>query len=782
MNLFELFSTFGGLLRHRNIMRNDITLLVSFVLILWAPAGSQTSTQAIQKVQSELKRGQSIEKDLSAGEKHIYTIRLDSKEYMHVVVEQHGIDVKVTLLAPNKKQVEEVDSPIGAQGLEHLYHIAKISGIHTIEIRALQDTAAAGRYTLTFDKAEKPTAQDKISMNRINAQRLFAEGEKLSSYRKADSLRKAIEKYKESVSYWESADSLKGLTITLDRIGDVYNILGEKYNALASYNRALPLVEAANDSFGIAALRNDIAAVNHDLGEFNKTLEGYQRAYDIVLALEKKDWESAALNNLAAVYDDLGEREKVLKLYEKSLDIAKSINDVQGQGRTLHNRANYFERLGEMQKALNDYNKALPFRKKVGDKGGEARSINGLANVYAKLGDYVKAIQYLNEALVIRKEIGDKRGIGITTNNLGYVYYKVDSTEKALQLYNEALEIHRKIPNQPGEATALHNIGFYYYRMGDYQNALHNYNLAFSIRKKINAPEEQATTLAGIGLVYHSMDEFQKAIEYFNEALVLSRKVLDRKIEAETLVGLAKVERALGNLDKAKERIEAALNIFDSLRGETFSPELRASYFASVQPHYEFYIDLLMQMHELYPTKSYHASALHANERALARSLLEMLAEGFVNIRTGVDSVLLDQEYKLKKLIETKKGRLVPLLLSKGMENQAEKIKNEIDSLQTQYQLIQAEIRAASPQYAALTQPEPLSAKSIQESIVDDETLLLEFALGEKRSVLWAVTPRTIESFELPKRAKIDSVARQVYDLMKMKGKYLDNVKLNSRN
>ena len=50
--------------------------------------------------------------------------------------------------------------------------------------------------------------------------------------------------------------------------------------------------------------------------------------------------------------------------------------------------------------------------------------------------------------------------------------------------------------------------------------------------------------------------------------------------------------------------------------------------------------------------------------------------------------------------------------------------------------------------------------------MLDDETLLLEYALGEKRSYLWAVTKTGITTYELPERAKIEKSARRLYELL----------------
>src|SRR5262249_39808805 len=82
------------------------------------------------------------------------------------------------------------------------------------------------------------------------------------------------------------------------------------------------------------------------------------------------------------------------------------------------------------------------------------------------------------------------------------------------------------------------------------------------------------------------------------------------------------------------------------------------------------------------------------------------------------------------------------------------------------YQEVRAQIRVASPRYAALTQPQPLTLAEIQKQVLDADTLLLAFSLGEERSFLWAVTPDSINSYSLPKRDEIEEVARKAYELV----------------
>ena len=65
-----------------------------------------------------------------------------------------------------------------------------------------------------------------------------------------------------------------------------------------------------------------------------------------------------------------------------------------------------------------------------------------------------------------------------------------------------------------------------------------------------------------------------------------------------------------------------------------------------------------------------------------------------------------------------------------------------------------------------MTQPQPVTAAEIQTEYLDSHTVLLEFALGDKRSWLWAITPDAIISYALPPRAQIETSARKIYEML----------------
>jgi hypothetical protein len=113
-----------------------------------------------------------------------------------------------------------------------------------------------------------------------------------------------------------------------------------------------------------------------------------------------------------------------------------------------------------------------------------------------------------------------------------------------------------------------------------------------------------------------------------------------------------------------------------------------------------------------------------------ARSLLELLKEVRSDIRQGVDGSLLERERSLQQRLNARAASQASLLTRQHTHEQAEAFTKEIAAITAEYEEVQAQIRARSPRYAALTQPHPLGLAEIQQQALDEDTLLLEYALG----------------------------------------------------
>ena len=106
----------------------------------------------------------------------------------------------------------------------------------------------------------------------------------------------------------------------------------------------------------------------------------------------------------------------------------------------------------------------------------------------------------------------------------------------------------------------------------------------------------------------------------------------------------------------------------------------------------------------------------------------------------------------------------------------------DLDSLTTEYDQVQIQIRQSSPRYTALTQPVSLSLQEIQSRLLDNDTVLLEYALGEGKSYVFLVSSTSLKTFELPSRAEIEKASRSVYDLVTASDRVVPNETLEQRN
>ena len=493
-------------------------------------------------------------------------------------------------------------------------------------------------------------------------------------------------------------------------------------------------------------------------------LEKYEEALPLYRALGDRLREAQTLFGLGRCYVALDERREALDYYGQSLALYRALGDREMEGATLGNIGLIHQNLGEYQQALDHYVRALPLNRAAGERRTEAGTLNNIGLAYYSLGEHRRALDYFYQALPVSRAVNHRWQEAITLSNIGMVFDVMGEPRPALDYYNQALRIQREIGERRQEAITLSNIGTIYSDLGERPKALESYNQALPLHRTVGARRQEAYTLNNIGAEYYAMGEREKAFDYYTQALSLSRAVGDRPGEAQALYNLANVERQRGNLVEARAQLAAAIEIVESLRAGVASQDLRASYFSSKQHYYQLDIALLMELHRRNPAQGFDAAALRMSERARARSLIETLAEARADIRQGVDPALLERERGLQQQLNSKEQARMQLLSRKHTPEQAAAADRELRDLTAQYQELQTRIRTSSPRYAALTEPQPLTLAEIQQQALDADTLLLEYALGEERSYLWAVSRDDIASFELPKRAEIEAAARRFYD------------------
>ena len=585
------------------------------------------------------------------------------------------------------------------------------------------------------------------------------------AYRGLSDRQKALDCYTQALDIHRTMNDRRGEAIATNNIGALYETMGEKEKALIFYNQSLSIRQELGDRRGVAVALNNIGLLHHSIGESRKALEYHEKALPLRREVGDQGGEAVTLNNIGSVYKSLGEKQKALDYLNQSLVLRRTLRDLRGEAVTLNQIGGVYNDVGEYQKALDSYNESLPLRRAIGDKSGEATTLNGLGALYDSLGDEQKALDHYERALALSKSGNDIRGQAVVLNNIGKIFRSMGNYDKALDYYIQSLTLREATRDRRGQSTTLSNIGMVYNRLGNRTKALEYYLKALQISRDVVDRGGEGITLDNIGSVYVALRDHEKAFDYFSKALTLRREVGDRQGEATTLTNLARVERDRGNFIPARNHTEAALRLLESLRAGVAGQELRASYYASLQGTFSFYIDLLMRLDKQNPSEGHVAAALQASEQARARSLLESLTEAVAGIRQAVDLGLLDRERSLQGQLSVKADSQMRLLNGNPTAEQAAEIRREIEALTIQYQDVEASMRTRSPRYAALTQPQPAGLKEIQQQL-DPDTLLLEYSLGVDRSFLWAVSTSSVSSYELPNRVEIEAAAKRVYALL----------------
>lgn len=625
-------------------------LLLFLSIVVNGPTGVSAHSQKTPQLIQNLVFGEVVERLLAGGEQHSYAFTLEAGQYGRIAVEQHAVEVVMTLFDEDGRSLIEVDSA----GKETASVIAAQKTTIRVIVRARQREGAGGTYLIRMEEHRTGVPEDQV---RINAERLTAEGALLSAKAAKDSLQGANEKYQAALKLWRELQ------------------------------------------------------------------DGHEEARTFYL-----------------------------------------LGLVQQAG-------------GELQSAMESYQQSLVLSHREGDRVRENLALNALGTLYFRLGDKPKAIDCYKQALAFSRALGERSLETSILVNLGAVYKAIGDNGQAVDLYRKAVEMAHALGDQAAAAAALTNLARLYDLMGDRQNAYATNQQVLLVWRTLGNLEGEAVTLKNLGALAEAEGRFVESLEYLTRALALSQAGGDLMREAYIRGDLARIERASGNFEQSREQIEQSLKIFESLRIQLLNPDVRASFIAANRRYYEFYIDLLMQQHLRSsneaadrPSQNYAAEALRASESARARALADLIAEARVDIRQGVDVSLLAREREVVQTLMTKKAERAALLkqIRKNQE-EIDQLDREILALGLSYEQAKAAIKRASPQYAALVYPDSIGLAEIQQ-LLDPDTLLLEYALGEERSYLWVVSCNELRSFTLPGRAVIEAQARGFYDRLAAPG------------
>jgi CHAT domain-containing protein len=504
---------------------------------------------------------------------------------------------------------------------------------------------------------------------------------------------------------------------------------GRADQALIQLRNALNLYTAAKNSSGIAAAHNELGDLYLRQGQYPVALENYQKALEGFLGFEKKDVVGAAVG--------LGDDK-----FNANLMLAK-IGDV-----------NF--RLGKDAEARSAYGRMVVEKpegaaQKVGRRfGGLSAITSGISTGRVSVAAPTGGVTTLLEA---KKEL-DQYRVSIVYSSyelgMGRLDYANGDFESARKHFENALEA-------AGSSLAgIAGLG--------------------QVRRF------RAASRTSLGDVALRTGKFKDATKFYNDAKkgALEDKRLDLMWPAQRGLGRSLWLQAMQEKDPKKSialREQAVANYRESLgtietlrQGSLRADESRTTFLATTKDVFDEAASANAAMALLTAGSTgsplsgkaleYASEAFRINEQSRARSLLDLLSETNAAITEGVPAELLKRKQENLDRQQDIADILTGINVStEELKKKPAELDAELEKLQTEYEEIENQIRTASPRYASLTANKPMTLAEVQGSVLDDQTVLVEYALQADDSYLFAVSKTAVSLFKLPSRGTVDKYA-----------------------
>lgn len=638
-------------------------------------------------------------------------------EAVRVRLDERGLDVTATLTAPDGRTLLTTNTSARPYGTEVAAFVAEAPGTYRLTVVPSDRAWPGGRLDVRLEVRRQATPADHTFVSAMRAFDLAMSATPadagVARSARVRSLDAACQQFVAAGDTWGEARTLLEASIATG--------LQQRWDALeAPMQRALRLLESLNDPYTLAVALNSEGIRLAAAGRPTDAAVTTRRALDLARAGGDTATASLAANTLGILSDTLGDAETAHDLFQEALALRRQGGRGIAEGSVLTNLARLTASLGDVETATATYRRALELAT-AADQRATARAItNNLAN--------------------LRRNAGDIDG--------------------ALALHRTSLELSRSLGLPAGEAQALNGIGTDLYQLGRYAEAESAQRESLALRRSARDVTGIAATLQNLGETLSALGRHDDAVAALQE----SRDIRERAGDVRALPGvwraIGEAERARGRTAQALAAVDRSLTLVEALRDKLTAPALRASFVAREHAKYELQVDLLMEAFRQSGDRAFERRAFEAADRARARVLIDALWSSRVDIREGVAPELLRVERELQQRVADAGTALSRALTTTDAAATVAAAREALTAASDELDRHQARLLRESPAYAALVRPQPVPLDAVQRDLLDEDTVLLEYAVGATRSWLWVVSRDTFESHELPGREHIEAAVR----------------------
>jgi CHAT domain-containing protein len=191
------------------------------------------------------------------------------------------------------------------------------------------------------------------------------------------------------------------------------------------------------------------------------------------------------------------------------------------------------------------YRKTLEVAVRQRDLYLQASALGGLGFNLLRSARFDEALPWFEQALTLAEKAGARASVATMLGNLGRCYYGLGDYEKADPLFSRGADLFGEIGDVYRRQTLLGALGDEaFYGRGDLEKATSYYQQALALARQIGERASTARCLERMTDVALSSGDLVSAEKYNREALALSRQIGVRSLEVWALFAQAKIQAA----------------------------------------------------------------------------------------------------------------------------------------------------------------------------------------------------------------------------------------------
>ncbi|HEX7181348.1 MAG TPA: tetratricopeptide repeat protein, partial [Thermoanaerobaculia bacterium] len=648
---------------------------------------------------------------------HRFRFTAKANLFLHLTINQRGVDVVVFLRDPTGRLLFEVDSPTGKTGPETVLAVTPVVGEYEMAVEPLSPEAT-GAFTLEVREVRPATARDR---RRASAASAFARGERR---RRSRDFEEAAAAYRASLPGFQAEGAWKELAQTESGLGETLLATGDLHQSAMLLERSAVRFRNLGDRAGEARALSLLGAASRRLGEIERSLSAHRRALQLYRETGNEKGEATALNDIGLV-----------------LDIK-----------------------GDLQGAIGHAEAALVLWRRLGPKSSEATTLQNLGRLYALIGHDAEALDLLQKALKLlgstANDTANDRQRTSALIDLGWAHALAGRPEVALDCYQEALSLAQRSDNRSVEMGAWDRRGSALRSLRRFREAGESYGRALAMSRAAGRRLDEGHTLANLGWLALETGDASSARERLRQAVELLAAAGDPNGEVYARVGLSRAERSLSDFAAARIHAETAIRLVEELRTGLRGPVSRSHFLATRYDAYEELVALLLELDRREPNAGHAREALEVTERSRARRLLDEMT--LAERTAGRDAQTASQEANRRRSLEAEIRTLDERRQALVAQNPRDPILPDLDADLRQRWLELDQLAAPPRPQPGLTPATAADIQTLADGLPLGSTLFIVYLLAEPESFAWTVDRQSVVLHRLPGRERIEKLTRRL--------------------